>query len=235
MVKEKPTTQSEVKTETKTKAKKMIEIPVYDLTGKSNSMITVSDTIFGQKENDALVAQYMRVYLQNQRQGTVSTKTRGEVAGTTKKMYRQKGTGRARHGSGKEPIFVGGGVAFGPKPREFSKSLNKKQKKQALYIALSTKAKQKAVIALDKETLSIKPKTKQIADLLKTLKFEGKKVLFILPKLEKGGFVLSTRNIASASLIGATTLNPYTVFDNSAIIFVGDALKTLEDHLASEK
>ena len=220
---------------TKASETKRLEIPIYDLTGKSGSTADLTPDIFGHKENDALIAQYMRVYSQNQRQGTVSTKTRAEVVGTTAKMYRQKGTGRARHGSGKEPIFVGGGIAFGPKPREFSKSLNKKQKKQALYIALSTKAKQKAVIALDKETLSIKPKTKQIADLLKTLKFEGKKVLFILPKLEKGGFVLSTRNIASASLIGATTLNPYTVFDNSAIIFVGDALKTLEDHLASEK
>jgi len=231
MVKEKPTTQSEVKTKTT----KKIEIPVYDLTGKSDSMMTVSDTIFGQKENNPLIAQYMRVYLQNQRQGTVSTKSRGEVAGTTLKMYRQKGTGRARHGSGKEPIFVGGGVAFGPKPREFSKNLNKKQKKQALYISLSMKAKQKSVMALVKESLSIKPKTKKVADLLKTLKLEDKKILFVLPKLEKDGFVLSTRNIARATLTGATTLNPYIVFDNEAIIFVGDALKTLETHLKSEK
>ncbi len=197
--------------------------------------MTVSGTIFGQKENNPLIAQYMRVYLQNQRQGTVSTKSRGEVAGTTMKMYRQKGTGRARHGSGKEPIFVGGGVAFGPKPREFSKNLNKKQKKQALYISLSMKAKQKSVMALVKESLSIKPKTKKVADLLKTLKLEGKKVLFIVPKLEKDGFVLSTRNIASATLSGATNLNPYMVFDNEAIIFVGDALTTLENHLNSEK
>ena len=231
MVKEKTTAQSEVKT----KNTKTIEIPVYDLTGKSNSMMKVSDTIFGQKENAALIAQYMRVYLQNQRQGTVSTKTRGEVAGTTHKMYKQKGTGRARHGSGKEPIFVGGGIAFGPRPREFSKTLNKKQKKQALYISLSTKAKQKAVMAIVEEALSIKPKTKQIADLLKSLKLEGKKILFVLPKLMKEGFVLSARNIANTTLIGATTLNPHTVFDNEIIFFVGDALQTLEKHLTSEK
>jgi len=231
MVKEKQTTQPETKITTT----KKIEIPVYDLTGKSNSMMKVSDTIFGQKDNDALISQYMRVYQQNQRQGTVSTKNRGEVAGTTHKMYKQKGTGRARHGSGKEPIFVGGGVAFGPRPREFSKNLNKKQKKLALYTSLSMKAKGKSVIALVKESLSIKPKTKQIADLLNTLKFEGKKILFVVPKLEKDGFVLSTRNIASATLVGATTLNPYTVFNNEVIIFVGDALQTLEKHLTTEQ
>ncbi len=97
------------------------------------------------------------------------------------------------------------------------------------------KAKGKSVIALVKESLLIKPKTKQIADLLNTLKFEGKKILFVVPKLEKDGFVLSTRNIASATLVGATTLNPYTVFNNEVIIFVGDALQTLEKHLTTEQ
>ena len=90
-------------------------------------------------------------------------------------------------------------------------------------------------MAIVEEALSIKPKTKQIADLLKSLKLEGKKILFVLPKLMKEGFVLSARNIANTTLIGATTLNPHTVFDNEIIFFVGDALQTLEKHLTSEK
>lgn len=220
---------------TKASETKRLEIPIYDLTGKSGSTADLTPDIFGHKENDALIAQYMRVYSQNQRQGTVSTKTRAEVVGTTKKMYRQKGTGRARHGSGKEPIFVGGGVAFGPKPRVFSKSLNKKQRRQALCISLSYKAKQKAVIGVDKDALSMKPKTKKIADLLNTLKLSGKKILFVLPQLSKNGFVLSSRNIARISLIGATTLNPYEVFQSDVLVFVGDALDVLVKHLTVKK
>lgn len=206
-----------------------LEAPVYDLKGKSTGTVNLSEVLFGKKENKALIAQYMRVYLTNQRQGTVATKTRSEVVGSTKKIYRQKGTGGARHGSRKAPIFVGGGVTFGPQPREFSLTMNKKQKKQALFVALSVKAKEQAVKILE-DVSDMKPKTKDVSAFMKAIKVEGKKVMFVLPKVEKKGFVLSARNIDNVNIVQADTINPYTVLNARELIFVGDAMKKLEEH-----
>ena len=206
-----------------------LEVTVYDLKGKSTGTVQLPEEIFGKKENKALIAQYMRVYLTNQRQGTVATKTRSEVVGTTKKIYRQKGTGGARHGSRKAPIFVGGGVTFGPQPREFSLSMNKKQKKQALFVALSVKAKEQSVKILE-DVSDMKPKTKDVSDFMKAIQVNGKKVMFVLPKVEKKGFVLSVRNIANVQIAQADTINPYTVLNTRELIFVGDAMKKLEEH-----
>ena len=213
-----------------TAKKTHLEAHVYDLKGKSTGTATLKEEIFGQKNNPALISQYMRVYLTNQRQGTVATKTRSEVVGTTKKIYRQKGTGGARHGSRKAPIFVGGGVTFGPQPREFSLSMNKKQKKQALFIALSTKAKDHSVKILNDKTEDVKPKTKMIADFMKAVEVEGKKVMFVLPRISRNGFVLSARNIPNVEIAQADTINPYAILNTNQVIFVGDALKKLEEH-----
>ncbi len=210
--------------------KSKLEAQVLDLKGKVTGTIALNEKIFGQKNNPTLIAQYIRVYLQNQRQGTVATKTRSEVVGTTKKIYRQKGTGGARHGSRKAPIFVGGGVTFGPQPRTFSLSMNKKQKKQALFIALSSKAKENAIKILDDNIAEMKPKTKIIADFLKVADIDERKVLFVLPKVSREGFVLSARNISNSSLIQADTLNPYAVLNTRQLVFVGDALQKLEEH-----
>src|SRR5581483_3879222 len=114
---------------------------VYDLKGKAIGRVTLPSEVFGVEENPHLLAQAVRVYLANQRQGTVSTKTRGEVQGSTRKIYRQKGTGRARHGGIRAPIFVHGGIVFGPKPREFSLSMPQKMRRLALFTALSGKVK----------------------------------------------------------------------------------------------
>lgn len=217
-----------------TKAKKEttanMEIQMYDLTGKQTETVSVSEAIFGQKENKALISQYVRVYTINQRQGTVSAKSRSEVNGTTKKVWRQKGTGRARHGSDKANLFVGGGVTFGPKPRTFSKDLNKKQKKLALFIALSMKLKNKDIVGLDGASLTMKPKTKEVATFVKKTEMDGKKILFVLPEMKKEGFVLSARNIENIDMVQATTINPYEVLNHGKVVFVGDAIKKLEDH-----
>ena len=116
-----------------------LKVTVVGIDGASKGSMTLPEAVFGAKPNKALIAQAVRVYLANQRQGNAATKTRGEVIGTTKKIYRQKGTGRARHGAAKAPIFVGGGVAHGPHPHDFSMEFPKKMKQKALISALSEK------------------------------------------------------------------------------------------------
>src|SRR6185437_7247197 len=116
-----------------------VSVDVVGIDGKVTGKIALPGEIFGEKLNKALLAQAVRVYLANQRQGNASTKTRGEVDGSTRKIYRQKGTGRARHGSVRAPIFVHGGIAHGPKPRDFSLTMPQKMKQKALFSALSTK------------------------------------------------------------------------------------------------
>ena len=140
----------------------------FDTKGKVADTVDLSKEIFGAKINNSLMAQAVRVYLANQRMGTASTKTRGEVHGTTKKVWAQKHTGRARHGSRKAPIFVHGGIVFGPSPRDFSLKLSKKMRRQALFSALSSKLKReeiKGITGFEK----LPPKTKVMAAALKSL------------------------------------------------------------------
>ena len=144
---------------------------VYNTQGKVVSKIGLPKEVFGAKVNNSLMAQAVRVYLANQRMGTASTKNRGEITGSTKKIWRQKGTGRARHGSRKAPIFVGGGVAFGPRTRDYSLKIPKKMKKAALFSALSFRQNNreiKVVTGLE----NISPKTKFMAQVIKKLAFE---------------------------------------------------------------
>ena len=215
---------------TSKKTQSKLEFPVYDIAGKSTGTQAVSDDIFAAKDNPTLIAQYIRVYMINQRQGNAQAKTRAEIVGSTKKIYRQKGTGRARHGAAKAPIFVGGGVAGGPRSKTYSKSINKKQKKQALFISLTNKLKNGSILGLAKEAEKIEPETKRIADFLKNIKMSGKKVVFLVSKLEKNGFVLSIRNIPNVKVLQVTTVNPYEVMKNDVVVFVGDAIETLENH-----
>src|SRR3989344_6029979 len=129
-----------VSSASKTTKKGSLFAPVYDLKGAKSGTLALPKEVFGTKVNNSLMAQAVRVYLANQRQGNATTKTRGEVQGSSKKIYRQKGTGRARHGSLRAPIFVKGGIVFGPKPRDFSLDLPKKMKRKALFSSLSAKA-----------------------------------------------------------------------------------------------
>lgn len=213
---------------------KSLSIKMFGIDGKEQEPVTVSEAIFGQKENKALISQYIRVYLQNQRMGTASAKKRGEVIGSTRKIYKQKGTGGARHGSRKASLFRGGGVTFGPLPRDYSLDMNKKQKKQALFISLSMKMKEHAIMALDGATIAMKPKTKEVSAFLKSLKIDTKKVLVVLPEVAKNGLLLSARNIPNVEIMQSSTVNPYAVLNNKTIVFVGDALKTLEKHFLAE-
>lgn len=216
-------------TKTTKTTKKVLEAPVYGLDGKSTGAEKLPESIFGQSINEKLVAQYVRVYLHNQRQGNANTKTRSEVVGSTQKIWRQKGTGRARHGAPKANLFRGGGVTFGPKPKDVSMSMNKKQKKQALFSTLSQKATTGNIRIVDAKEFGATPKTKMMTTLLNAMKVEGK-ALIVLPKLESSAVVKSMRNIKNIEMVQATTINAYEVLNHKELIFFDDAVTVLATH-----
>lgn len=202
---------------------------VYDLKGKVVGRVSLPAEIFGVEEKPKLVAQAVRVYLANQRQGNASTKTRGEVQGSTRKIYRQKGTGRARHGGIRAPIFVHGGIAHGPTPHNFSLSLPQKMKRLALFSSLSSKFKDGEVKIIDLDKIT--PKTKVMAKALRSLELSGK-TLLVTPggTADFKNVYLSARNIPGVKIQTAVTLNTYDVLDNKGILFMRDSLDTLKKH-----
>lgn len=212
---------------------------VYNTEGKIVSRIDLPKEIFGAKINNRLMAQAVRVYLANQRKGRASVKTRGEVKGSTKKIWKQKGTGRARHGSKKAPIFVGGGVAFGPTPRDFSLKLTKKMKKASLFSVLSYKQKVgeiKIVTGLEK----IEPKTKIMARVLGNLELNKNKrnILLVMPSFSKNGLeklYRASRNLEGLDILNADLLNTYEVLKAKTIILMKDSLETIRSTFIKEE
>lgn len=205
------------------------------MAGKETGTLSLSKEAFGVASNPAVLSQYVRVYLANQRQGNASTKTRSEVVGSTKKIFKQKGTGRARHGSIKAPIFVGGGVAGGPKPRDYSLKMSKKQRKQALFQALTAKQKEKNVWGLSNEFLTMKPKTASFYKTLKTAGIGGKRTLVLVPKKDKNGLVLAGRNIEGVTFEEVKNVNAYEVMRTSNLLIVEDAMTVFENHFLKTK
>ena len=201
-----------------------LKIDVYDIKGKVVEAINLPKEVFGAKVNKSLIAQAVRVYLANQRRGSASTKTRGEVAGSTRKIYRQKGTGRARHGSLRAPIFVHGGIVFGPKPRDYSLKFPRKMKKAALFSALSAKVKDKE-IKIIKGLEDLMPKTKLMADVLKKLELTNK-VLLVLPEKTEN-ISRASRNIEGVSTTLADQLNTYEVLRNKMLLFTKKSIESL--------
>ncbi len=220
----------------KSQGKISLRADVFDAMGKAVETVNLPEEIFGVKINKELLSQAVRVYLANQRLGTAKTKDRGEVHGTTKKVWQQKGTGRARHGSRRAPIFVHGGIAFGPRPRDFSLKLSKKMKTRALFSALSSKVKDRQlriVAGLEK----IKPKTKIMLEALKNLGIKGKKkVLLVIPSTNGSYETVyrSARNIENVVLLSSNTLNAYKVLDNKIIILMKDAIDSIKSNFLRE-
>jgi large subunit ribosomal protein L4 len=204
---------------------------LYTLTGKASGKISLPKEIFGAKINESLMAQAVRVYLANQRSGTASTKTRGEVNKTTKKAWKQKGTGRARHGAKSAPIWVGGGLAFGPKPRDYSLELPKKMKKAALFSALSAKLKAEEIKVID-GLEKIEPKTKEMAKLIKHMgqAQENRKILLIVPETKNKfeNLFKAAKNVADLNILNAKLLNTYEVLNNKVIFLTKQAIEVME-------
>lgn len=217
----------EKKVKDQKKTDRGLTIPVYNIDGKVKGDLELPKEIFQTGGKPQLLAQYVRVYLANQRQGTASTKTRAEVVGSTRKIYRQKGTGRARHGDIKAPVFVGGGIVGGPKPRDFSLKLNKRQKNKALLYALTLKHKEKEIIALSKDFLTIEPKTKRINEFLKLLDLTDKKILLLHTILKSNNLVLASRNLQNISAFDINSIDPYTVLKNQKILILENAVELL--------
>ncbi len=204
---------------------------VYDTKGKIAGHIELPSEIFNAKINNSLMSQAVRVYLANQRQGTVKTKDRGEVNATTKKIWQQKGTGRARHGSKRAPIFVGGGLAFGPRPRDLSLNFSKKMKTLALFSALSSKLKDQE-LKIIKGLEEIAPKTKIMSGILKNLGIQDdKKTLLIMPKAgaELQNVYRASRNIEGVEILSANMLNAYRILDNTLVLLMKDSIAVLKN------
>ncbi len=201
-------------------------IPVYGLDGKVTKTLELPKELFTVKASPLLIAQYVRVYQANQRQGTASTKRRGEVTGTTKKVYRQKGTGNARHGSKKAPLFVGGGVDSGPKPTDHSMKINKKQRRRALLSVLTQKLQEQGIGALAKDILGMEPKTKLFVNLLKVIGAENKKVMLVVSESTLG-VKLAVRNLKKVELMSVSNLNAYNVLTHEKVLFSEDAIAQL--------
>ena len=208
--------------------KSNLSLSIYNIDGKETKTVDLPKEVFAVKVNPSLMTQAVRIYLTNQRQGNVKVKTRSEVIGSTRKIYRQKGTGKARHGAIKAPIFVGGGVAHGPKQKDYHLKFNKKEKKQALFSALSTKLKEKKIFGLEEKALTMKPKTKAVVNFLKNLKLIGKNNLVIMKKMEKNNLILAMRNISNLSFVDVNSLNPYLILKSSSLIFVENALEVFK-------
>ena len=204
----------------------MPNVKVFDMAGKEVGEITLSDVIFGAEVNGAVLHAAVRAYLMNQRQGTQSTLTRTEVSGGGKKPWRQKGTGRARQGSTRAPQWTHGGVALGPKPRDYRLSMNKKQKRVALYSALSAKCAAGDLIVVD----SIKTEgysTKTMAAMLNALG-ATRKALIVLPEVENT-VIKSCANIPGVVTTQFNTVNVYDVLNADKLIIAKDAVAKLEE------
>lgn len=206
----------------------MPKVSVYNLEGKEVGEIELSDTVFGAAINEPLLHEAVVIYLNNQRQGTASTKTRAEVRGGGRKPWRQKGTGRARHGSIRSPIWVGGGVTFGPKPKEYRKALPKKARRAALRSALSAKVNEGNLIVVDEFTLD-EPKTKQMVTILSRFP-EQRKPLIVLAERDRN-VELSTRNLPGAGTTRAQDINVYQVLNHDKVLVTRDAVAMLEEAL----
>ncbi|KKS16862.1 MAG: 50S ribosomal protein L4 [candidate division WWE3 bacterium GW2011_GWB1_41_6] len=198
-----------------------MKIDVLDIKGKKVDEITLKKEIFGIEPNETVLAQYVRVYRTNQRQGTSSTLNRGEVSGGGKKPWKQKGTGRARVGSTRNPIWVHGGVAHGPKPKDWTLKLPKKVKRLALISALSSAVEKKKLTVLDKIEIE-SPKSKLVSEIVKNLDLKGSTLIVLNEKNDN--LLLGSRNILGLNPTLLNNLNAYDILNARNVVFMKDAI-----------
>lgn len=204
-----------------------MELSVLKIDGtESGKKVTLNEAVFGIEPNDHAIYLDVKQYLANRRQGTHKTKDRSEVAYSTKKIIRQKGSGGARHGSIKSNIYVGGGRAFGPKPRDYSFKLNKKLKQLARFSALSYKAKDEAITFVEPFAMEA-PKTKEFIGILNNIKANERKVLFVLPE-NSNNIYLSSRNLENVKVITVNEINTYDIMNSTRVVFVDGVQDALQ-------
>lgn len=204
----------------------MATVKVYNLLGEATGSLKLSDEVFGQEYNEALIHQVIVAQLANARQGTKSALTRSEVRGHAKKPWRQKHTGRARHGSTKGPQWRGGGVVFAPKPRDFSKKINKEAKRVAFRSAISTKLNDKEIVVVENLNIA-QPKTKEMVNVAKALNL-SKSVLLVTENLNDT-VIRATNNIEKFEVTTAELLNVYEIVAFNTLVITKDAIKKIEE------
>ena len=208
-----------------------MEIAVLDIKGKETGRkANLSDAVFAIEPNNHAVYLDVKQYLANQRQGTHKAKERAEIAGSTRKIKKQKGTGTARAGSIKSPVFKGGGRVFGPRPRSYSFKLNKNLKRLARKSALSLKASSSAITVVEDFSFDT-PKTKNFIEVLRALGLENKKSLIVLGDSNKNVY-LSSRNLSTSEVVNASELSTYKILNANNIVFLEGSLEGIESNLS---
>lgn len=204
-----------------------MELSVLKIDGtESGKKVTLNDAVFGLEPNDHAIYLDVKQYLANQRQGTHKTKEKWEVAYSTKKIVRQKGSGGARHGSIKANIFVGGGRVFGPQPRDYGFKLNRKLKQLARFSALTYKAKDQAITVVEPFAMET-PKTKEFIKILNNIKANSRKVLVVLPE-NSNNIYLSSRNLENVKVTTINEINTYDIMSAYSVVFVDGVQDTLQ-------
>lgn len=206
-----------------------MELAVYNTSGKETKKINLSDDVFGITPNEHAIYLDVKQYLANQRQGTHKAKERAEIAGSTRKIKKQKGTGGARAGSIKNPLFRGGGRVFGPRPRNYSFKLNKKLKQLARKSALSAKVLNNSLWVIEDFQLAT-PKTKEFAQILSNLKVANKKSLVVVAEQDKNLY-LSSRNLQGAKVITASELSTYDILHNVNLLLAESSIERIVNNL----
>ena len=207
-----------------------MELAIHNIKGKDTGRkAKLSNNVFGVEPNDHAIYLDVKQYLANNRKGLHKTKERAEIKGSTRKIKKQKGTGTARAGSIKNPLFRGGGRVFGPRPRSYDQKVNKKVKKLARKSALSYKAKNKAIMIIEDFDFS-KPKTKNYFSILKAFDLDGKKTLMVLNGGNKNVY-LSSRNLKNSKVVINSELNTYEITDASNVLILESAVDGLESNL----
>jgi|SRR5699024_5615560 len=209
-----------------------MEIKVVNVSGEeTGAKVQLPESVFGVEPNDHAIYLDVKQFLANKRQGTHKAKHRGEISGSTRKIKKQKGTGTARAGSIKSPIFRGGGRVFGPTPRDYSFKLNKKVKKLARRSALSYKASENNLVVLDTVKFD-SAKTKNYLEMINALNMADERTLLLLPEADKNVY-LSSRNLKKAKVLVANDVNTYEVMKATKVLLTEDSVKILEEALAN--
>jgi large subunit ribosomal protein L4 len=207
-----------------------MKVAVIDIKGKDTGRkAELSDDVFKIEPNEHAIYLDVKQYLAHQRQGTHKSKERAEIAGSTRKIKKQKGTGTARAGSIKSPVFRGGGRIFGPRPKDYTQKLNKNVKRLARRSALSLKSRENAITVLEDFTFE-QPRTKDFIDVLKALGLENKKSLFVLGDINNNVY-LSSRNLAGSEVITNSELSTYKILNANNVVFMEGALEAIESNL----
>ncbi len=206
----------------------MMELNVFNIEGKeTGKKVTLDDSIFGIEPNNHAIYLDTKQYMANNRQGTAKAKERCEITGSTRKLKRQKGTGSARYGDIKNPLFRGGGRIFGPRPRDYSLKVNKKVKQLARKSALSYKAAENGIIILEDFNMET-PKTNEMVKISENLKISSKKSLFVLPKQNKNIY-LSSRNLQGVEVVTVNELTTYKIMNASILVLAEGAVDILQE------